>query len=69
MNRVGRFVAGAQCPSCHEVDRLKVDVIHGEWRWCVACGFEERLPDAAAPAEDEATVVRFIHGLKGGAGH
>ena len=61
MRSGGRFVAGAVCPQCAATDRLKIDPPSGDWRWCVACGFEEQLADLPAQddAQDEA-VVRLI---------
>ena len=58
MTRAGRFVAGAQCPACRAVDRVKVDVEHGDRYWCVACGFEAKLPDTAASAAAPAVADR-----------
>ena len=42
-----RFVAGAVCPSCQEMDRMVVDGTTDERR-CVACGFVEARPNADA---------------------
>ena len=68
MNRSGRFVAGAQCPKCHETDRVKVDLEHGEWYWCVACGFEAQRPvETAAAGDDTTALVRIIDGTPGSA--
>lgn len=46
-----RFIAGAVCPQCREIDRLVVerDEQDGERRTCVACGFSDDLPQASAP--------------------
>ena len=70
MTRIGRFVAGAQCPQCHALDRLKVDTLDAASYWCVACGYEARLSDndpggheATARTEasaDELTLVRLV---------
>ena len=67
-----RFVAGAVCPSCQEMDRMVIDVSTDERR-CIACGFVEARPDASAtmPAtrvtraaarrvETEAEAVRLL---------
>lgn len=46
-----RFIAGAVCPRCAEMDRLVSYTPEGETlpvRECVACGFHERLPDSDA---------------------
>ena len=42
-----RFVAGAVCPSCQEMDRMVIDGAADERR-CVACGFVEARPAAGA---------------------
>ncbi|MAB26120.1 MAG: hypothetical protein CL580_00420, partial [Alteromonadaceae bacterium] len=39
-----RFVAGAVCPSCQEMDRMVIDGAADERR-CVVCGFVEARPD------------------------
>ena len=67
-----RFVAGAVCPSCREMDRMVIDDTTDERR-CIACGFVEARPDAGAtmPAtrvtraaarrvETEAEAVRLL---------
>ena len=67
-----RFVAGAICPSCQEMDRMVIDGAADERR-CVACGFVEARPDAAASipgtrvtlayarrVESEAEAVRLL---------
>ena len=67
-----RFVAGAVCPSCQEMDRMVIDGSTDERR-CIACGFGEARPDAGAtmPAtrvtraaarrvETEAEAVRLL---------
>lgn len=41
MNK-GRFIAGAVCPECKEVDKLKIYKEDGEdVRECVRCGYRE----------------------------
>ena len=42
-----RFVAGAVCPSCQEMDRMVIDGSTDERR-CIACGFVEARPDPGA---------------------
>lgn len=43
-----RFIAGAVCPRCGEMDKTVVDM-DSDRRECIACGFgEERPPDPAA---------------------
>ena len=38
-----RFIAGAVCPRCGEMDKIVVDM-DTETRECVACGFAEDRP-------------------------
>lgn len=51
---IKRFVAGAVCPRCGEMDRLRVwrDELR-EYRECIDCGYEDamRLDGAREPAE------------------
>ena len=47
-----RFIAGAVCPRCGEMDKLRMfsaDDI--QYRECVACGFEDRLNANGLPEE------------------
>lgn len=38
-----RFIAGALCPRCGEMDKIVVD-LDTDQRECVACGFSEKRP-------------------------
>ncbi|MGB1917589.1 MAG: YheV family putative metal-binding protein [Luminiphilus sp.] len=71
-NQRPRFVAGAVCPSCQEMDRMVIDGAADERR-CIACGFVEARPDAgtsmpatrvtraaARRVETEAEAVRLL---------
>lgn len=40
-----RFIAGAVCPRCGEMDRVVVD-LDSDRRECTACGFSEARPGA-----------------------
>ena len=52
-----RFIAGAVCPRCGEMDRMVVDP-DSDRRECVSCGFsEERPADGGAPAGEIPTRV------------
>jgi uncharacterized protein len=71
-----RFIAGAICPRCAEMDRIRAWEQNGiRYRDCVSCDFFEQLPiedDAAveletrvnrpreAPAADEIRPVRIL---------
>ena len=59
-----RFVAGAICPSCQEMDRMVIDGAADERR-CVACGFGEARPDAGAGASMPATRVTRASARRG----
>ena len=45
MNKVTkRFIAGAVCPQCQELDRIVVfQENNDEFRECVSCGYKEKL--------------------------
>ena len=45
-----RFIAGAVCPRCGEMDKIVVDM-DSEQRECVACGFSEGRPGEGRPGE------------------
>ena len=38
-----RFIAGAVCPRCGEMDKLVVDT-ESDLRECVSCGFSDKRP-------------------------
>jgi uncharacterized metal-binding protein (TIGR02443 family) len=38
-----RFIAGAVCPRCSEMDKIVVD-LDSDRRECVACGYNESRP-------------------------
>ena len=41
-----RFIAGAVCPKCSEVDRIVVKEEEGRsYRFCVSCGFTDDKPE------------------------
>lgn len=41
-----RFIAGAVCPRCGEMDKLTID-LEGDRRECVSCGFADQRPSQA----------------------
>ena len=43
-----RFIAGAVCPRCGEMDKIVVEV-GGEERTCVSCGFTDARPEDNGP--------------------
>lgn len=51
-----RFIAGAVCPRCGEMDKIVVDVVSDE-RHCVACDFSDSRPGGAAQATELPTRV------------
>lgn len=42
-----RFIAGAQCPKCEQIDKIVMydDEQKQRWRECVECGFKDILMD------------------------
>ena len=41
-----RFIAGAVCPNCNEVDRIVVKEEEGRaYRLCVSCGYTDEKPE------------------------
>ncbi|TXS92318.1 YheV family putative zinc ribbon protein [Parahaliea aestuarii] len=52
-----RFIAGAVCPRCSEMDTIVVDADTDE-RECVACGFSEARPSDAPRQEPHTRVNR-----------
>ena len=47
-----RFIAGAVCPRCNEMDKLTIFSDNGkEYRECVGCGFKEQMFLQSAPKE------------------
>ena len=40
-----RFIAGAICPECEQLDKVVMydDDLQQRWRECVACGFKDLL--------------------------
>lgn len=58
MSIIKRFIAGAVCPRCSEMDKLRawtVDEI--QYRECVACDFSDEMSLTMPPVEELATRV------------
>ena len=52
-----RFIAGAVCPRCSEMDKLTIfRVDEKESRECVSCGFKEQMLLQSVPKELETRV-------------
>lgn len=52
-----RFLAGAVCPKCEAMDRIKVYSKDGkDFRECVACGFHDEMHFTGAVRELETRV-------------
>tara|TARA_R110002072_G_scaffold45422_6_gene126375 strand:+ start:26786 stop:27022 length:237 start_codon:yes stop_codon:yes gene_type:complete len=74
MNTPKRFIAGAVCPKCAEMDRLvSYSNDNDTFKECVACGFIEkqlvqvarneldtRVNHSPAPEEEAAQIVQII---------
>lgn len=53
-----RFIAGAVCPRCGEMDKLTMQQTEdGQFRECVACGFEDAQTPEGEPIGELATRV------------
>ncbi len=52
-----RFIAGAVCPRCGEMDRIVVN-LDTDRRECVACGFSEERPAAQRDVTVQEPVTR-----------
>ena len=52
-----RFIAGAVCPRCGEMDKLVVN-LDTDTRECVACGFTDERPEDPTPGEVPTRVNR-----------
>lgn len=54
-----RFIAGAQCPKCEQLDKVVMyDDVNGKrFRECVACGFKDELIEPADSAQELTTRV------------
>lgn len=56
MNTPKRFVAGAVCPSCKEMDKLMMwSVDNVPHRECMACGFTDTLNEQGLSVANELT--------------
>lgn len=59
-----RFIAGAVCPACKQVDKLQLWSEAGENVFqCVSCGHQERQPldkSAIDEKDDSVQAVKFI---------
>lgn len=54
-----RFIAGAVCPQCGEIDRLVMDAASDRRvRECVHCGYRDELPGVPEAPEEPATRLR-----------
>lgn len=55
-----RFIAGAVCPECQQLDKVVMydDSDNQRWRECVSCGFKELLEDM--PVDEVSTRVNQL---------
>lgn len=56
-----RFIAGAVCPKCSEMDKLVMYANEDgrETRECVACGYKDTMKSEAEMAEDAAQAAQI----------
>lgn len=56
---VKRFIAGAVCPRCAQMDRILMYTVDGvQHRECVNCGFSDQMRFVNSPRELETRVNR-----------
>lgn len=61
MNMPRRFIAGAVCPKCAEMDRIVMYTNEdGQFRECVSCGYKDRMGDAEPAPEELVTRVNQV---------
>lgn len=50
---IRRFIAGATCPECHQMDKIVMfdDEAGVRFRECVSCGFKEKMSDQPSQKE------------------
>ncbi len=62
---VKRFIAGAVCPRCSEMDRIRAwrdDEVEKQYRECISCGYEDaQSTKIEAQAPELATRVNQPH--------
>ncbi len=60
-----RFIAGASCPQCQQIDKLYIDSQNGQrYRACVSCGFREQMRFENTPREMETRVNKALQGTE-----
>jgi uncharacterized metal-binding protein (TIGR02443 family) len=59
MKQHRRFIAGAVCPKCAEMDRLiTYSNDEGTFRECVSCGYVDKQVEQEEPAESDLLETR-----------
>jgi uncharacterized metal-binding protein (TIGR02443 family) len=55
MSSIKRFIAGAICPRCAEMDKITMHITDDgdQVRECVSCGYTDALSEQEAPANPE----------------
>lgn len=49
-----RFIAGAKCPACGEIDKLVLYYLDGiKFHECVRCGYKKSELETPPPSEDD----------------
>jgi len=57
MRKTQRFIAGASCPKCNEIDALLVDS-EDESIECVDCGFQQSAQDRDQAVKTEQPMIK-----------
>lgn len=53
-----RFIAGAICPTCQQLDKVVMyDEDGARWRECVSCGYKDKLNEQPEELQEVATRV------------
>jgi hypothetical protein len=62
MKQHRRFIAGAVCPKCAEMDRLVIyNNEDGSYRECVSCGYTDKQVDEEETLESDVLETRVNH--------
>jgi len=57
-----RFIAGAVCPRCGIMDRIRMfESEEGTFQECVSCGYKDRQPTEAEMAQAAELETRVTH--------
>jgi len=55
-----RFIAGAVCPSCKEIDKIAISA-DDQMIYCLSCDFEERRPSASNDGNKKISAPKIVN--------